>query len=302
MTSDTRARGVFAAALTPLKTDFSPDLSSLPAYLGFLARRGCHGALLLGTTGEGPSFSPEQRFAIYRAAGEARQSLPGFSLLAGTGTPSLDETVVLTRKVFDLGFDGAVVLPPYYFRKAGEAGLFAWFSEVLNRAVPAGGALFGYHIPGVSGVPLSLELISRLKERFPDRFAGLKDSSGDPDFARQLGARFDGDLLVFSGTDQLFSLALECGASGCITAPANLISPLLRRIWDAHLEGEPDEQVQAQVNQVRAILEKYTPYPPLLKALLARYHGFPRWPVCPPLVPLPEETEARVAAELGFMG
>jgi 4-hydroxy-tetrahydrodipicolinate synthase len=300
--SDRQPKGVFAAALTPLNSSFSPDSSSLPEYLGFLAGRGCHGALLLGTTGEGPSFSPEQRFEIYRAAIEVRQSFPGFLLFAGTGTPSLEETVLLTRQVFELGFDGAVVLPPYYFRKAGELGLFAWFSEVLSRAVPRDGALFGYHIPGVSGVPLSLDLISRLKDQFPDRFAGLKDSSGDPELARQLGALFNGDLLVFTGTDQLFSLALDFGASGCITAPANLISPELRRIWDSHEEGKPEEQVQARVNQIRMTLEKYLPYPPLLKALLARYHSFPRWAVCPPLVSLPEEKEAQVAAELGFAG
>jgi 4-hydroxy-tetrahydrodipicolinate synthase len=300
--SDRRLQGVFAAALTPLNSDLTPDSITLPEYLAFLARRGCHGALLLGTTGEGPSFSPEQRLEIYRAAIQVWQRYPDFLLLAGTGTPSLDETVLLTRKAFDLGFDGVVVLPPYYFRKASEEGLLAWFNQVLYQAVPAGGAFLGYHIPGVSGVPLSLDLLARLKDSHPNRFAGLKDSSGDSEFAGKLGARFDGDLLVFSGTDQLFSLALNHGASGCITAPANLISPDLRAIWDSRQQGKPAEDVQARVNRIRTILEKYPPYPPLLKALLARYHGFPRWPVCPPLVPLPEEAEARVAAELDLAG
>jgi 4-hydroxy-tetrahydrodipicolinate synthase len=297
-----RLQGVFAAALTPLNRDFSPDLNSLPAYLGFLARRGCHGALLLGTTGEGPSFSPEQRLEIYRAAVQVRESYPDFLLLAGTGTPSLDETISLTQNAFDLGFDGVVVLPPYYFRKASEAGLQTWYSQVINRAVPRGAALLGYHIPGVSGVPLSLDLLARLKDAHPDRFAGLKDSSGEVDFAGQLGDRFDGSLLVFSGTDQLFSLALQSGASGCITAPANLISPDLREIWDSHREGQSTEAAQNRVNRIRSTLENYLPYPPLLKALLARLHGFPRWPVCPPLLPLSEEIENRVLAELERAG
>jgi 4-hydroxy-tetrahydrodipicolinate synthase len=300
--SDRRLQGVFAASLTPLKPDFTPDLASLPEYLGFLARRGCHGALLLGTTGEGPSFSPEQRLEVYRAAIRVRESHPDFLLLAGTGTPSLDETVSLTHKAFDLGFDGVVVLPPYYFRKAKEEGLFTWFKQVLVKAVPEGGHFLGYHIPGVSGVPLSLDLLARLKESHPDRFAGIKDSSGEREFARQLGTRFDGDLLVLSGTDPLFSLALEHGASGCITAPANLISHELRKIWDAHQNGMQADEVQVRVNRIRATLEKFTPYPPLLKTLLARYHGFERWPVCPPLVPLTEEAEAQVAAELDLTG
>ena len=53
--------GIYAAALTPLKPDLSPDLESVPALLDFLAARGCHGALISGTTGEGPSFSPGER-------------------------------------------------------------------------------------------------------------------------------------------------------------------------------------------------------------------------------------------------
>jgi len=119
-----KIKGVYAASITPLKKDFSPDLGSLPGYLDFLARRGCHGALLLGTTGEGPSFSTKQRTEIFKAALEVRQEWPEFRLLAGTGTPSLDETEGLTKAVFDLGFDGAVTLPPYYFRASEEDGLF----------------------------------------------------------------------------------------------------------------------------------------------------------------------------------
>ena len=53
--------GVYAAAVTPLKADFSPDLEAIPPFIGFLRPARCHGALLLGTTGEGPSFSPDER-------------------------------------------------------------------------------------------------------------------------------------------------------------------------------------------------------------------------------------------------
>ncbi|MCF6278498.1 MAG: dihydrodipicolinate synthase family protein, partial [Anaerolineales bacterium] len=81
--------GVYAASLTPLKADFALDLEPVPAYLNFLAKRGCHGALLLGTTGEGPSFAPDERIALFQAAVTVRQTHPDFRLLAGTGTPSM---------------------------------------------------------------------------------------------------------------------------------------------------------------------------------------------------------------------
>lgn len=290
--------GVYAAAVTPLKPDFSIDLEAVAGLLGFFARRGCHGALLLGTTGEGPSFSPPERFALFRAALAVRQDFPDFRLLAGTGTPSLEETVEITRAAFDLGFDGAVVLPPYYFRRVSDEGLAVWFSEVIRRAVPADGALLGYHFPGVSGVPLSLDLLARLKDSFPEQFAGLKDSSGDPELASQLGARFGQDLVVLTGSDRLLTQALEHHAAGCITALANLFSPDLRRIWTAHQMGGSEPSVQARLNAARAVLERYPPAAPVLKALLRLQHGFPRWPVRPPLLPLPAEAELQAAAEM----
>jgi len=289
--------GVFAAALTPLRPDFSPALDDLPHFLDFLAFRGCHGALILGTTGEGPSFSPPERNALLQSALAVRQVHPDFRLLAGTGTPSLEETIELTRAAFNLGFDGAVVLPPYYFRKATDEGLFAWFSQVIQKAVPSESPLFGYHIPSMTGVGLSLDLLARLKDAFPTQFAGIKDSSADPGFARQLGHRFGRDLLVFSGTDSLFSHALQNSASGCITALANLRSPDDRLVWDAHQKGIVDIVAQARLDAARAVMNRYPPNPPLYKALLARLHGFPRWAVRPPLISLAADIEEKALSE-----
>ena len=293
-----KINGVFAASITPLKNDFSPDLDALPGYLDFLASRGCHGALLLGTTGEGPSFSPEQRIDILKVALEVHQVWPEFQLLAGTGTPSLDETEGLTKAVFDLGFDGAVILPPYYFRASEEDGLFSWYKRVLERSVPTGGVVLAYHIPAVSGVPLSLNLLSGLREAYPEKFLGLKDSSGDPELAVKLGNRFGNDFHVFTGNDRLFSLALENGASGCITATANLISPDLRNLWDAFQAHKPSIEIQERINFVRETLEVFPPFPPLIKFLLTRFYNFPLWPVCPPLSPISKETQDRVSTKL----
>jgi 4-hydroxy-tetrahydrodipicolinate synthase len=290
--------GVYAAALTPLHPDLSPDLEAVAPYLGFLAARGCHGALIFGTTGEGPSFSPSERKAVWQSALHVRAAYPNFRLLAGTGTPSLTETMDLTRITFDLGYDGVVVLPPYYFRKATDQGLFRWFSELIQKAVPGDGVLLGYHIPGVTGISFSLDLLARLKDAFPVQFAGIKDSSHDPGFARALGRKFGSDLSVFSGTDSDFTLALENHAAGCITAPANLISPDLRTVYDAFMEGRETSAVQRRVTNQRHILEKYPPFPPTLKALVHRLHGQPRWSVRPPLEDLSTETEDEVLKDL----
>jgi len=294
--------GVFAAAVTPLKSDLSLDLDGLRNLISFLANRGCHGILLTGTTGEGPSFSIQERLQIYRAASEVRQSLAGVKLLAGTGTPSLEDTVLLTRQAFALGFDGVVVLPPYYFRKATDDGLFNWFSYVLRNAVPMDGSLLAYHIPPVSGVGFSIDLLARLKDAYHDQFLGIKDSSGDPEWARALGARFGNELTVLNGNDRLFSLALQSNASGCITAMANLLSPLLRRVWDNFQAHISDEITQDKLTGTREVFDRYPPMPPLIKVLLARLHGFPAWKVKPPLMDFdPERVEIVLSEFLAAM-
>jgi 4-hydroxy-tetrahydrodipicolinate synthase len=290
--------GVYAAALTPLKADSTPDLEPVTAFLAFLAGRGCHGALIFGTTGEGPSFSPEERKAVWQAASKARETHPGFRLLAGTGTPSLQESIDLTRTAFDLGYDGVVVVPPYYYRTASDAGLFRWFESLIHKAVPSDGYLLGYHFPGVAGIGFSIDLLKRLKEAFPVQFAGIKDSSHDPDLATTLGDTFGADLAVFTGTDSYLSLALQNSAAGCITAPANLISPGLRAIYDAFIREEDLSELQARVTGQRHVLEKYPPFPSVLKALLARKHDFPCWPVRPPLVETSPNLVEQAAREL----
>lgn len=293
MTSGHPLSGVYAAAVTPLR-DSTLDLEAVPQLLAFLASRGCHGAVLFGTTGEGPSFSPAEREALMRCASEARNSMPGFRLIAGTGTPSLSETIDLTKLAFELGFDGVLVVPPYYFRKATDNGLFLWFSELIQKAVPSDGFLLGYHFPNVAGIGFSLELLARLKDTFPTQFAGIKDSSHDADLARRLGESFDSDLAVFTGTDSYLQLAMQNKAAGCITAPANILSRDLRDVWDAINKGTDSTKAQKRVKEQRDILDKYPPFPPTLKALLHRVHGLPRWSVRAPLESLPQELEEQV--------
>ncbi|HXD09475.1 MAG TPA: dihydrodipicolinate synthase family protein [Anaerolineales bacterium] len=289
--------GVYAAAVTPLRNDSNLDLQSVPLLINFLAARGCHGVVLFGTTGEGPSFSPLEREAVMRAASVSRPKIPNFRLIAGTGTPSLSESIELTRLAFDLGFDAALVVPPYYFRKATDNGLFTWFSELIKKAVPADKYILGYHFPSVVGIGFSLELLARLKDAFPTQFAGIKDSSHDADLARDLGAKFGSDLAVLTGTDSYLQMAMENNAAGCITAPANLISPDLRKVWDLMNEGRDVSEVQERIDEQRHILEKYPSFPPTLKALLHRLHGLPRWSVKPPLEALSAELEEQAFQE-----
>jgi len=169
---------------------------------------------------------------------------------------------------------------------------------VIKKAVPSDKYLFGYHFPNVAGIGLSIDLLARLKDAFPTQFAGIKDSSHDPALASTLGEKFGSDFVALTGTDSYLQLAMQNKAAGCITAPANLISPDLREVWNLMQEDKDASEVQARVTKQRHILEKYPPFPSTLKALLHRLHGLPHWSVKPPLVEMPEELVQIVESEL----
>jgi len=290
--------GVYAAALTPLNRDFSLSPEALLPFLNFLAARGCHGALLFGSTGEGPSFAPNERTVLLRAALEIRRDYPDFRLIAATGSPSLEESIELTKTAFDLGFDAALSLPPYYFRQAPDDGLFAWFDLLIRRAVPEGASLFGYHYPGQAGIGLSIDLLARLKDAHPSKFAGIKDSSGDPGYAIALGQKFGDDFLVFNGNDKIIIHALKNRAAGAMTAITSLYSPLLREIWDSFQQGVEAIETQEKLAALSKTIGRYAPYPSIMKALLVRLHGIDLGPVRPPLLPTPEDLVEKCVQEL----
>jgi 4-hydroxy-tetrahydrodipicolinate synthase len=214
---------------------------------------------------------------------------PDFRLFAGTGTPSLEETILLTKTAFDLGFTGTVVLPPYYYHQASEEGLIYWYQELIKRAVPADGYLLAYHFPAQSRVPVPLGVLSCLREKYPAQFLGIKDSTGNAEYAFQIGETLDREILILVGNDTLLLDSLHAGASGCITAMGNLHSPVLREIWNSFHRGKPKHKAQEYINLQRKMLDQFRPFPATIKSLLAELHGFPRWALRPPLIPMPVE-------------
>lgn len=272
--------GVYTASVTPLTAAGAPDLAAWPALLRFFAERGAHGALLLGTTGEGTSFSAAERVDIFKAAAAARPE--DFRLLAGTGTSSLTETIALNQAAYELGFEATVVLPPYFVRNASEDGLFDWYSKVIENSVPEGRWLLGYHIPAVSGVPLPLSLLQRLHTAYPTRFAGLKDSTGDLASAAAYAEGLPG-CAVLVGNDKLMTSGLQAGAAGAITALANLRSAELRAVYEGFLWNTETSLHQVTLDAARAAMDAMPPAPAYLKAILHAQYRLPLWPVRSPL-------------------
>jgi len=266
-----RIRGAFAPVPTPVGRDGSFDHEALGRHLEWLAGEGLDGAVVLGSNGEFPSFTLEERRQIAAAAASARGRL---KLLLGVGSCAVGEVVELTGEAARLGYDGVLCPPPFYFRKPSLRGLVEFFGRVLDAAeLP----VLAYHIPQLTGVPVDDELLDLINGH--RRFAGVKDSTGDPAELRRLVGRCIGCSYLV-GSDRLVHAAREAGGSGSITAAASVVPGLV-------VEAGRSSQGQEALSTVRGLLEEFG-LQAAVKAIL-RHRGFGHYGSRPPLIGLEDD-------------
>ncbi len=277
--------GVNCAVLTPMRDDLSVDLDKMAARCGWLLANGCNGLAVLGTTGEANSIGLLERMALME--GLIERGVPAGKLLPGCGTPAITDTVMQIRRAAELGIQGVLVLPPFFYKNPSDDGLFAYFSEVINRA-GTGTAIYLYHFPAQSAVPFSLDLIARLLKAFPGTIRGLKDSTGDFAGTKSFVDNFAKDgFEVYCGDDGALYDLLTIGGAGCITAASNVTSAVNGRVYAGR---GTQEGVDAQV-VLTAMRRAITAAPliPGLKALVARHTADPSWTnIRPPHLKLSE--------------
>lgn len=291
--------GINAAVLTPYRDDLSVDLDRMAARCRWLLANGCNGLGILGTTGEANSIGVSERIAVME--GLIERGIPAAKLLPGTGTPALTDTVMLTRRAGELGCRGVLVLPPFFYKNPSDDGLFAYFSEVINRC-GGGPRLYLYHFPAQSAVPFSLDLIGRLMKAFPGVVKGLKDSSGDAANGRAILSAFAPEGFEFyPGDDSLLLEMLRLGAAGSITAASNVNCGIGARVYGNWNNPEGD-RAQAVLTATRRAITS-APLIPGLRALVARHTGDAAWlNIRPPHLRLSEDAANKLFAAFDACG
>jgi len=289
-----KLQGVIAAVATPLSDDLSIDHNHLVSHCRWLLEQGgCNGINLLGTTGEATSFSATRRVEAMRAI--ARSGLPLERFMVGTGAAALEDSVHLTTEAKALGFAGALLLPPFYYKGIAADGLVAYVETVVERVGREGLRLYLYHFPQNSGVPYSIDVVARLRERYPDVLLGLKDSSGDLEYAATLTRKLEG-FAVFPSAEASLARAKELGFAGCISATANVTGPFAQRAWSA--TGAAAEEGLTKAVEIRAAIAQF-PLVAAVKGSLALLKGEPGWrSVIPPLSPLSDDQLAELEKAL----
>ncbi|MEO5883236.1 MAG: dihydrodipicolinate synthase family protein [Caldimonas sp.] len=295
----TRLRGVLAPVLTPFDAKLAPDVGRFIGHCRWLVDQGAALAIF-GTNSEAASLSVAERLALSDALLEA--GIPAAKLMPGTGASALTDAVELTRHASRAGAAGVLMLPPFFYKGVSDDGVFAYYAEVIERVGSGCAPIYLYHIPQVTQVPITLALIERLLERYPQVIAGAKDSSGDWSNSKAMIDAFAaGGFDVFPASEVFLSRSLPIGGAGCISATVNMNPAAIRRLYDSWSTPEGPE-LQAKADVVRRIFES-APMIPAMKHVVSTFAGVPGWrTVRPPLVALDGPVGARIVAELAAAG
>lgn len=286
---------VLSPVITPFKGDGSPDAPKLLKQCQWLEANGV-GQAIFGTNSEANSMSAPQKMSTLTALVEG--GLNPEHLMPGTGATSIDATVNMTRHAVNHKCAGVLMLPPFYYKDVTDDGLFAYFSEVIQKVGSAALQIYIYNIPPVTKVNLSLSLLERLAKEYPKTVVGMKDSSGDWSYTESvIKLLAPSGFRVYAGSEVFLMRAMRAGGVGCISATAN-VNPKAIADLAAHWRESNADALQANLDQVRGIFAKYQMIAGM-KTAVAHYTKDSEWlRVRPPLMQLSPEQQAQLLSEL----
>jgi 4-hydroxy-tetrahydrodipicolinate synthase len=290
-----RLRGVLAPALTPFNARLEPDPVRFIAHCRWLVDNHA-GLAIFGTNSEAASLSVPERIALTDALLEA--GIPAAKLMPGTGACSITDAVALTRHAVLHGAAGVLMIPPFYYKGVSDDGVFAYYSEVIERVGDDRLAIYLYHFPLLTQVPITLHLIERLLKRYPKTIAGAKDSSGDWNNSKAMIDNYArGGFDVFPASEALLSKALAIGGAGCISATVNVNPAGIHAVFSQWDQPE-GEGLQAKADTVRRIFQA-TLMIPAMKHVVGEFAHDAGWrTVRPPLTAMDDGPAAALLASL----
>ena len=275
--------GVFSAVLTPIKNDLSINKDLFLRHCQYLMRQGHDGLAIFGTTGEGNSFSVDERKENLEFL--LSNKIDPKVLIPGTGSSSLKEAIDMTNHAANYNVRAVLLQPPFYYKNVSDEGIINYYRHVIEKAGNNAMQYLLYHIPQNSYVPINFKVIEILLKLYPNNIVGLKDSSGDADRMMKTVKYFN-NFAVFCGHDSLALSIVKRGGAGAITAGTNVCGKLLNYIlknYKKENEIKNFEDLQKLLMQIRQVITSTEPIS-LMKAYFSIIDNIPEWNnVMPPL-------------------
>ncbi|MHA6258762.1 4-hydroxy-tetrahydrodipicolinate synthase [Sporosarcina sp. CAU 1771] len=247
---------VSTAMVTPFSTTGAIDYDKTEKLIEYLIANGTDSLIVSGTTGESPTLTAEETKPLL--AFTVEQVNKRIPVIAGTGTNSTAESVLITKSAIDVGVDGIMLVTPYY-NKPDQKGMYAHFSHIAaETSLP----VLLYNIPGRSVVNMLPETIIELSKI--KNIRGVKEASGSLDQMADIISGTDANFSVYSGDDGLTLPLLSIGGKGIVSVAAHIVGNDMQKMIAAFEAGKTVEAAAMH----RTLL-------PLFKALFAAPNPVP---------------------------
>jgi len=240
-----KIQGIYAASLSVFNEDLSLNLDKTLKHADFLINNGCHGVVLLGSTGQSQLVSLSEKIKLINYLPKSRNHK---KFIIGTGVNSLGDTINLINISMSLNFNYFLIMPPAYY-KYSDKDVIKYFTKIIENTKDCKIILYNYE--KLSGYKFSLDCIKELKKNFPHQIIGIKDSTYNiyKDYK-------DNNLSIFLGSEEKLHEGLKIGCHGIISATCNVTSILARKVYD-DFKNNIDQSKNEKLCNVRKVFEKF---------------------------------------------
>jgi 4-hydroxy-tetrahydrodipicolinate synthase len=271
------------------------DYSSLESLVLHQLKNGIEGFVINGTTAESPTLTDKEREQIFKAV----RTMVGakFPLIMGAGSNSTAQTIELSKKSEEWGADGLLVVVPYY-NKPPQRGLVKHFSEIAKSVqIP----ILLYNVPGRTITALSAESIQELSK--VQNIVGIKEASGNMDFAKEILKNTHPEFILLSGDDGTYVEFLDCGGHGVVSVASHII-PREMVAWTKQVHDGELQVARAGMQKYSKLIEQLFVEANPIPVKMALYQiGVIKSPELRlPLVPMADELAKKMKQEMMTAG
>lgn len=227
---------VLTAMVTPFDKNGDVAYQELRNLASYLVDNGSDGLVVLGTTGEVPSLTREEKKKILETVvGEVGDRA---KIVAGTGSYSTAASIEFTQIAEDIGVDGAMAVVPYY-NKPPQEGLYQHFAGIARATnLP----VMVYNVPGRTSRNINVDTVCRLADI--DNIIAIKEASGDLSQVANLCRLTDQDFYVYSGDDSLTLPILSVGGQGIISVASHIVGAQIKNMIIEFKNGNINKAIE----------------------------------------------------------
>lgn len=282
----------YTAIITPFKNG-EVDLEALRKIVEFQIDGGVDGIVPCGTTGESPTLSHEEHNLVIEHCVKISQGR--LKIMAGTGSNSSKEAVMMTKHAKEAGVDSCLIVAPYYNKPTAE-GIFQHFKALNECGIP----LIIYNIPGRSVINISDETLARIATL--ENVVGIKDATGDLARVATLRKLIKKDFLYLSGEDATAVGFNAMGGNGIISVTSNIAPKLVSELQEACEHGDYKTALEIQDDLIDLHSAMFCETSPIPVKYAASLMGLCSDEIRLPLVAPSDATKKRVEVEMKKVG